>query len=121
MDQRLLLDEHASRVLERVLAERGIDVVHAKDEFGEQTTDSELLEWCARNDVPILTNNAKDFESLHEEVDHAGIFIFYRQSLQDSDPEGLARTVEVVFEQYDRSGLANQVVDLDAWHDWLHE
>jgi hypothetical protein len=34
---RVLLDEHASRIFERLLTDHGIEVVHAKDEFGTRT------------------------------------------------------------------------------------
>lgn len=62
---RILLDEHVGRVFERLLGERGYDVRQAKDQFGEHTTDADLLEWCAENSVVLLSNNAKDFELLH--------------------------------------------------------
>jgi hypothetical protein len=69
---RLVLDEHVGRVFERLLRERGHDVEQAKDRFGEHTSDADLLEWCGENDAVLLTNNAKDFEPLHEEHEHAG-------------------------------------------------
>lgn len=118
---RLLLDEHVNRVLTRVLRERGLEVVHARDEFGERTRDEELLDWCATNGVPIVTNDAKDFEPLHEEQDHPGILLFHRQSLQDDDPVGLGRAIERVLNTYGREELSNRVVALDSWYDWLHE
>ena len=71
----VLLDEHVGRVFERVLDERGYHVTQAKDRFGEQTTDRGLLLWCGENDVLLLTNNAKDFEPLHHEVNHAGLLL----------------------------------------------
>lgn len=78
---RILLDEHVGRVFERVLREWGYGVEQAKDRFGERTTDAELVAWCSEGDVVLLTNNAKDFESLHAEYDHAGIlFITTRTS-----------------------------------------
>ena len=89
---RILLDEHVGRVFERVLSERGHDVEQAKDLFGEHTDDRNLLAWCADEGVVLLSNNAKDFEPLHHEVDHAGILLYYDQKLPDTDPEGLART-----------------------------
>lgn len=76
MSRRLLLDEHVSRICEHVLRNRGFDVTQAKDEFGEHTTDRGLLEWCGRQDRALVSNNARDFESLHEEVDHAGLLIY---------------------------------------------
>ena len=54
MASRFLLDEHVNRAFERVLREEGIEVVQAKDEVGEQTTDEPLLEWCAENQNAII-------------------------------------------------------------------
>jgi len=108
-------------VFERVLIERGHGVAQAKDRFGEHTQDVKLLEWCAENGVVLLSNNAKDFEALHSEYDHAGILLYYDQTLPDTDPEGLARTVDEVFHQYGTDGTENELVDLGEWYDWLHE
>lgn len=118
---RILLDEHVGRVFERVLRERGYDVSQAKDVFGEDTDDAKLLEWCANNGTVLLSNNAKDFEPLHSDCDHAGILLYYDQKRPDTDPEGLARTVDEVFNQYGPDEIENELVDLDEWYDWLHE
>ena len=115
----LLLDERVGRVLERLLRERGHKVRQAKDEFGEYTDDAALLEWCATNGVVLITNNAKDFEPLHEEHEHAGILLYYEQHLPDTDPEGLDRAVDEVFNQYGKSEIENRLVDLDEWYEWL--
>lgn len=117
---RILLDEHVGRILERLLRERGYRVEQAKDQFGEHTEDAELLEWCAERSIVLLSNNAKDFEPLHRERDHAGVLLYYDQSLPDRDPEGLARTVDEVFGQYGVDGVENELVDVDEWYDWLH-
>lgn len=116
-----LLDEHVGRVVERVLRERGHNVEQAKDKFGEHTSDAELVAWCAENSSILLTNNAKDFELLHHEYDHAGIFLYYDQQLPDADPEGLARTIDEVIDQYGLDGVANQLVDLGEWYGWVQE
>lgn len=118
--QPILLDEHVGRLFERMLRERGYPVEQAKDRFGEQTTDQALLEWCHENETVLVSNNAKDFEHLHQEIAHAGIFLYYDQSLPDTDPEGLARVVDEVFDQYGASGVRNALVDLGEWYDWLH-
>lgn len=68
-----------------------------------------------------MTNNAKDFEPLYRENDHAGILLYYKQGLPNRDPEGLARAVDVVFAQYGMAGIEGQLVDLGEWYDWLHE
>ena len=118
---RILLDEHVGRIFERLLRERGYDAIQAKDQFGEHTNDAELVNYCADEGIALLTNNAKDFEALHRDHDHAGIFLYYDQELPDSDPEGLARTVDEVFNQYGTEGIESHIVDLDEWYDWLHE
>ena len=120
-DTGILLDEHVGRVFERLLRERGYDVEQTKDRFGEHTTDAELLEWCGEHSTVLLTNNAKDFESLSQEYDHAGLLLYYEQTLPDTDPEGLARTVDEVFNQYEMAGIKNELVDLGEWYEWLHE
>ena len=117
----ILLDEHVGRVFERLLRERSYDVVQAKDQFGEHTSDAELVEWCNESGTVLVSNNAKDFEPLHTEYDHAGMLLYYDQNLPDTDPEGLARTVDEVFNQYGTGALKNQLVDLGEWYEWLHE
>jgi hypothetical protein len=57
---------------------------------------------------------------LHQQEDHAGVLLVYDQALPDNDPEGLGRTVDEVISQYGTDGLANELVDLDAWYDRLH-
>ncbi|MFB6353950.1 MAG: DUF5615 family PIN-like protein [Halobacteriales archaeon] len=103
-----------------MLRERGHEVEQAKDRFGEQTSDRELLRWCDEHDTVLISNNAKDFEPLHQDIDHTGVFLFYDQSLPDEDPEGLARTVDEVLNQYGTVGVRNELVALDEWYDWLH-
>ena len=117
----ILLDEHVGRIFERLLRERGYDVIQAKDQFGEQTSDAELVKWCGNSGTVLVSNNAKDFESLHTEYDHAGILLYYDQNLPDTDPEGLARTVDEVFSQYGTDEIENHLVDLGEWYEWLQE
>ena len=116
----VLLDEHVGRVFERLLQERGYDVVQAKDQFGEHTSDANLVEWCAESETVLVSNSAKDSEPLHAEYDHAVMFLYYEQNLPDADPEGLARTVDEVFNQYGTDELKNRLVDLGEWYEWLH-
>ena len=117
----ILLDEHVGRVFERLLRERGHEVEQAKDRFGEYTTDDALLQWCADNSVVLVTNNVSDFKPLHRGHDHAGILLYYEQALPDTDSEGLARTVDEVFNQYGTDGVKNELVDIGEWYEWLHE
>ena len=85
------------------------------------TSDSALLEWCGDESAVLITNNAKDFEPLHREYEHAGILLYFDQSLPDDDPEGLARAVEELVTQYGPDGIENELVDLDQWYDWLQQ
>ncbi|MCU4754274.1 DUF5615 family PIN-like protein [Halobacteria archaeon AArc-curdl1] len=116
----LLLDEHVGRIFEHLLRERGYRVDQAKDRFGERTNDRELLQWCGENDVALVSNNARDFEPLHHQLDHAGLFLYHDHTLPDTDPEGLAKTVDEVFTQYGVAGIENQVVDLSKWYAVVH-
>ena len=94
--------------------------MQAKDQFGEHTSDAELVKWCGESGTVLMSNNAKDFEPLHTEYDHTGILLYYDQNLPDADPEGLARTVDEVFNQYGTDGVKNELVDLGEWYEWLH-
>ena len=115
----ILLDEHVSRILEGVLRDRGYSVAQAKDRFGEETNDDELLQWCGEHEVVLLTNNADDFEQLHTQIEHSGLFLYRDQRLPDDDPEGFAHAIDTVFQQYGSAELTNEVVDLGEWYDWL--
>jgi uncharacterized protein with PIN domain len=117
---RILLNEHLGRVFERVLRGRGYEVDQAKDLFGERTSDRELLRWSDENDAILISNNAKDFEPLHRASDHARLFLFYDQRLPAEHPEGLARAVDEVLNQYGIDGVRGEMVALDEWYDWLH-
>gem|GEM_PF-490731 len=117
----ILLDEHVSRVFENVLSQRGYVVKQAKDRFGEETEDKDLLVWCDENDAMMVTNNAVDFVSLHHSTIHAGVLLYRDQRLPDRDPEGLARAVEEVIDQYGVDGVCDELVTLDDWYGWLHE
>lgn len=43
------------------------------------------------------------------------MLVYYDQKCPDQDPEGLARAVDEVFDQYGRPGVENELVDLDEW------
>lgn len=116
----VLLDEHVGRVFEHVLSERGFDAVQAKDEFGEQTVDRDLLRWCVDNDAILVTHDASDFTRLHDDaVEHAGICCYREQRLPDEDPDGLARALEAVLTHYGAAALRGELVELQEWYDWL--
>ena len=53
--RQILLDKHVGRVFERLLRERGYDVVQAKDQFGEHTADADLVEYAEFKVVLITT------------------------------------------------------------------
>jgi hypothetical protein len=70
-------------------------------------------------DVLLISNNAKDFEPLHQEVDHAGVLVYSDQRLPDDDPKGLARVVETVLEQYGSEEVRDEIVGADRWDELL--
>jgi hypothetical protein len=78
------------------------------------------LDWCVERSAVLFANDAKDFEPLHSDHEHAGIIPYREQMLPDTDPEGLARTVDEVFDQYGSAGVENELVDLDEWYDLMH-
>lgn len=121
MPPRFLLDEHVTRVFERVLREQGIETSHVVDEIGEQTIDESLLEWCAEHQYVLITNDLKDFKPLHDRHDHHGIFVYTDPRLPDRDPEGLTRTVITVVEQYGIEDIKNSFIDLSEWYEWIQE
>jgi len=118
---RFVLDEHVGRVFEHVLRERGHDVEQASDRFGDGTMDADLLDWCTENGGILVTNDAKDFEPLHQHTDHAGLFLYHDQDLPEDDPEALARAVDEILTQYGSDGVENELVILDDWYEWLQE
>ena len=118
---RFLLDEHVSRVFETVLHERGYRVEQAKDVLGEGTNDEKLLRWCAKNNVLVISNNTTDFERLHPTIDHAGIFLYSETNLDYAEPEGIAQTVDIVIDQFGPDELANSIIYLEQWYNWINE
>jgi hypothetical protein len=67
---------------------------------------------CGKSGTVPVSNNAKDFEPLHTEYDHTRVLLYYDQNLPDKGSEGLARTVDEVFNQYGTGRLENHLVDL---------
>jgi len=84
----VLPDGPVGRVFERLLRERGYDVIRAKDRCGERTTGTGLLESCAESSTVPVRNDAREFEPPHREYDHAAVFLcLYRdQKLPDGTP-----------------------------------
>ena len=54
-------DEHVPSVFSTTLRSSGYAVIRANDEFGEETNDRELLEYCVNKDHIYITNDKKDF------------------------------------------------------------
>lgn len=58
------------------------------------------------------------YQLLLADYAHAGIIT--EQSRPDAGPEGLARTVDEVFNQYGREGRRNELIDLGEWYSLFH-
>ena len=67
----------------------------------------------------------------HTDIDVGGMVVrlaslidrpyYYDQSRPDTDPEGLARTVDEILTQYGADGICGELVDLGEWYDWLNK
>ena len=55
--RQILFDEHVGRVFERLLRERGYDVIQAKDQFGEHAL--EPLTKCSLSTAPTESNTKR--------------------------------------------------------------
>lgn len=75
----ILVDEHVPRVVRTALVSSGYHTKQAAEQFGQETIDRELLEWCCDNDWVLLTNDKKDFNEIATGASHAGVFIYVDQ------------------------------------------
>lgn len=73
-------DEHVPNVVVTALRSNEYTVDLAKDRFGEETIDEEILETATEEGRVLLTND-RDFVEHDSSVDHVGIVIYTTQSL----------------------------------------
>jgi hypothetical protein len=62
---RLLLDEHLSPAIAEQLKARGHDVVAVAEAGLAGATDERVLAWAVRDRRAVVTNNVRDFRTLH--------------------------------------------------------
>lgn len=109
-------DEHVPSVFVTTLRSSGYEVVRATDVFGEGTDDRRLLEYCAEENLILITNDKKDFGgNTGDAVDHAGIVIYTDPVLLRRRPGKAVRAIERVFEYYPPTELQGQRIWLDQW------
>ena len=109
-------DEHVPSVFITTLRSSGYTVIRANDEFGEETNDRELLEYCANKDYLYITNDKKDFtRQFSEQVDHAGIIIYTDPLFLRDSPAEAVNLIDRMLEFYPPEELRNERVWLDQW------
>jgi predicted nuclease of predicted toxin-antitoxin system len=98
------------------LRSKGHDVRRAKEEFGEETDDHELLGYCAESNAVLVTHDKKDFAGATEAAhDHDGIVIYMDANFLRDRPEEAVRTLERAFDHYPATERRNEIVWLDQW------
>ena len=114
---RLLLDEDSqSRLLTRLLANAGHDVLTVAGANLTAHSDTNVFTFARQSGRTVLTRNVRDFLVLHEaEADHHGILAEY----QDANPAknmSAARIVEAIA-NLESSGwdIGGQFIALNAW------
>jgi predicted nuclease of predicted toxin-antitoxin system len=110
-DLRVLTDEHVPSVAVTALRSEGFSVTTARERFGEQTVDPDLLVATEELDRTILTND-RDFVRIHEDVEHAGIVIYTTQSL---GPDQFVRGLSRIDMYMDSEDLRGSVQWLEQW------
>ncbi|MFC3959041.1 DUF5615 family PIN-like protein [Halovivax cerinus] len=112
----LLLDEHVPRVLEHTFDSSGYETVRADERFEPGTDDEQLFAWCRANGH-VLCSNDRDFVSMAEGHDHAGVLLYTDQAWVRTHPRDVLNTVDYVVAEFGSAGLDGQIVWLEAWRD----
>lgn len=111
-----LTDEHVPSVFVTTLSSAGYDVVPVRSVLDAGTDDGEVLQYAARNDLVLVTNDRSDFaETVSSERPHAGIVIYTDPTVLNETPEAAVQTIERVLSHYPPSELENEVVWLEHW------
>jgi len=105
----LVADENVPTPVVEALRSNGYEVHRAQEEYGQGTTDSEILEACAEEERVVLTND-NDFALLAEDTEHAGGVIYNDQDLRTRE---ILRGVVRIDNAYD--SLENQLEWLEGW------
>jgi predicted nuclease of predicted toxin-antitoxin system len=114
---RLLLDEHLSPAIAEQLRARGHDVVTVAEAGLAGATDERVLAWATRERRAVVTNNIRDFRSLHADAlktrsTHCGIVLVRtgRYSLQRAK---LGPLVAALHQLLMRSPAADALEDVE--------
>ena len=116
MKATFLTDEHVPSVFITTLRSNGHTVLTAKDIFGEETDDQELLHYCSKHDYVLITHDKKDFtKDLGNIPNRAGIMIYTNPVFFRDLPEEAVRTIERVFEFYSQKDLRGERIWIAQW------
>ena len=113
MSVSFLADEHVPRVLTSTLRSNGYTAVTAQEQYGHESIDETILRDCGDAGLVVLTND-RDFLTLNETTDHAGIVLY---TAQNPSPATFVEAIDQVVHFLAPDELANRVVWLDEWYD----
>lgn len=88
-----------------------IQIIYASHIFST-TQDKPLLEWCNSQKFHLLTCNEQDFNQLDGTVPHYGIIVCEDQSLAHNDVTKLAKKMDTLFSQRNKSAFKNQLFSI---------
>lgn len=109
MTPSFLVDEHVPSVFVTSLRSNGYPVRKATEEFGEGTIDRELLEYCAKSDHILITNDKKDFtRGFSDTLDHAGIIIYTDPVFLRDSPEDAVVLIDRILETVSLEEIAGE-------------
>jgi hypothetical protein len=113
-----LTDEHVPSVFITTLRSNNHTVIKAKDVFGEQTNDEELLHYCVEHDYLLITHDRKDFsDKTAKQVTHNGILINTEPTYLRDYPNDAVILVERILTHYPPEELENRLAWLKAWRE----
>lgn len=107
----LFSDENVPRAFVSTLRSNGYRVETARERYGQNTVDSELLADCTSDGLVLLTND-RDFVERGEQTDHAGIIIYTNHALT---PGSFATGVRRIDRQFSPAEMVDNIEWLDQW------
>lgn len=122
MPVRLLLDEHVSPGVARLLRERGVDAVALRDWHRGQflsLADDEVLRAAHQEQRTLVTFDVHSIPLVirffaESGIDHSGVVFVSVKTIGQGDVPGLARALERLVALQGDTALQNQVLFLSA-------
>ena len=110
---RFLIDECLSASLLQAAYDEGHEAYHITRLGKSGASDPELVRYALEQDLVIVTNNARDFRRLIENVEiHSGLVVIVPNVKMEAQGELFGRVLTWL-KQHKRTDLVNQVVEVD--------